>query len=123
MSMAAGEVVRYCTRHGSGRISRLVLVAPAATPFPTRRSDNPAGIPKEAFESFRTTQLLRDFPRWLEENRPPFFTPATSREMQDWVRNMSTSHGSDSAAIAFVMNGWGSTFRATSRSSRTSRAR
>jgi len=88
MSMAAGEVVRYCTRHGSARISRLVLVAPAATPFPTRRSDNPAGIPKEAFESFRTTQLLRDFPRWLEENRPPFFTPATSREMQDWVRNM-----------------------------------
>ncbi|WP_134498950.1 alpha/beta fold hydrolase, partial [Microvirga pakistanensis] len=29
-SFASGEVVRYLTRHGSGRIARVVLVAPAA---------------------------------------------------------------------------------------------
>jgi non-heme chloroperoxidase len=34
MSMASGEMVRYLTRHGAGRISRLVFVGTAATLFP-----------------------------------------------------------------------------------------
>jgi len=88
MSMAAGEIVRYLSRHGSERIARLVLVAPAATPFLMRTPDNPGGIPAEVFETFRSTGLLRDYPRWLEENRAPFFTPSTSRDMQEWVRAM-----------------------------------
>ena len=88
MSMAGGELVRYLTRHGSSRVSRLVFVATAATPFPTRTADNPAGIPADRFELFRTHALLRDYPKWLEDNRPPFFTPETSPQMQEWVRSM-----------------------------------
>jgi non-heme chloroperoxidase len=88
MSMAGGELVRYMTRHGGRRVSRLVFVATAATPFVTRTADNPAGIPAEAFEAFRRNQLLRDYPKWLEDNRLPFFTANTSRALQDWVRGM-----------------------------------
>ena len=27
----------------------------------------------------------RDFPRWVEENKAPFFTPETSPQMVDWA--------------------------------------
>src|SRR5215470_2147274 len=53
MSMAGGEMVRYLTRHGAGRIARLVFIATAATPFPTQTADNPQGIPAERFEHLR----------------------------------------------------------------------
>ena len=87
MSMAGGEMVRYLTRHGAGRIARLVFIGTSATPFPMRTADNPAGIPAERFESFRDV-LLRDYPKWLEDNRQPFFVPETSPPMQDWVRSL-----------------------------------
>src|SRR5262245_58537503 len=47
MSMAAGEMVRYLTRHGQRRVARLVFVATAATPFRLKTADNPGGIPAE----------------------------------------------------------------------------
>jgi non-heme chloroperoxidase len=87
MSMASGEIVRYLTRHGSARIARVVLVAPSATPYPTRSADNPHGIPPDRFAALRRL-LLRDYPKWLEDNRPAFFVPDTSPQMQEWVRTM-----------------------------------
>jgi len=91
MSMATGEMVRYLTRHGARRIARLVFVGTAATPFPMQSADNPEGIPAERFEYFRRHVLLRDFPTWIEENRPPFFVPDTPPEIQEWVRTMMLS--------------------------------
>jgi non-heme chloroperoxidase len=88
MSMASGEIVRYLTRHGAGRIARLVFVATAATPFRTQTSDNPTGMPAERFEYFRRNVLLRDYPLWLEQNRLPFFVPETSPHMQEWIRTL-----------------------------------
>jgi non-heme chloroperoxidase len=88
MSMAGGEMVRYLTRHGARRIARLLFVATAATPFLTQTADNPAGIPAERFEYFRRNVLLRDFPKWLEDNRQPFFVPETSPQMQEWIRTL-----------------------------------
>jgi non-heme chloroperoxidase len=88
MSMAGGEMVRYLTRHGPRRVARLVFVATAATPFRLQTVDNPNGIPAERAEFFRRQLLLRDYPKWMEENRQAFFVPETSREMQEWVRAM-----------------------------------
>ena len=42
-SMASGEVVRYLSRHGEGRVTRLLLLAPT-TPFLLKTSDNPVGV-------------------------------------------------------------------------------
>jgi len=88
MSMAAGEMVRYVTRHGTRRIARLAFVATAATPFRTRTADNSGGIPAERFELFRRNVLQRDFPKWLEDNRQPFFVPETTPQMQEWIRTL-----------------------------------
>jgi non-heme chloroperoxidase len=89
MSMAGGEMVRYLTRHGQGRIARVVFVATGATPILVQTADNPSGIPAEQAEFFRRQLLLKDYPNWMEENRQPFFVPETSRQMQEWVRGMA----------------------------------
>ena len=75
MSMAGGEMVRYLTRHGQHRISRVVFVATDATPIRLQTADNPSGIPTERAEFFRRQLLLKDYPNWMEENRQPFFVP------------------------------------------------
>ena len=85
-SMGAFEAVRYCATRGSGRIGRLVLVAPA-TPFSTKTGDNPEGWPKEAIEA-QTQLIARDFPHWIAENEGPFFTPNTTQETRTWIKNM-----------------------------------
>jgi pimeloyl-ACP methyl ester carboxylesterase len=86
-SMAGGEITRYLTRHGDARIAKVLFLAPMG-PCPERRPDNPDGVDPAMFEQFRQRVLLRDYPRWLEENSGPFLTPTTSPEMKDWVRGM-----------------------------------
>lgn len=86
-SMAGGEVVRYFSRHGGARVAKVLLLAPL-DPCPAHKADNPTGLPPAMFEAFRTHVLMRDYPRWLEENARPFVTPETSREMMDWIRGL-----------------------------------
>lgn len=86
-SMAGGEVVRYFSRHGGARVAKVLLLAPL-DPCPAHKPDNPTGLPPAMFEAFRTHVLMRDYPRWLEENARPFVTPDTSPEMMDWVRGL-----------------------------------
>lgn len=86
-SMAAGEIVRYLSRHGKGRVARVVLIAPT-TPFVLQTPDNPDGVPNAMFEQVRA-QLAADFPRWLADNADPFFVPETSPAMRAWVLGLS----------------------------------
>ncbi len=86
-SMAGGEVVRYFSRHGGARVAKVLLLAPL-DPCPAHKPDNPTGLSPAMFEAFRTHVLMRDYPRWLEENARPFVTPTTSAEMMDWVRGL-----------------------------------
>src|SRR5262245_38233335 len=88
MSMATGEIVRYLTRHGADRVARAVFVATAATPNRSQASDNARGVPAEGFASFRRQVRLRDYPKWLEDNRAPFITPETSPKLQEWIRSL-----------------------------------
>lgn len=83
-SMGGGEVVRYLSRHGTGRVARIVFVG-STTPCMRQAADNPSGRPAAAFESFRRDCLLRDYPRWLDENARPFVMPDTPQAMIDWV--------------------------------------
>jgi non-heme chloroperoxidase len=70
-SMGSGEVVRYLSRHGDHRVSRLVLVAPT-TPFPLKTPDNPDGVDAALFAE-RRTQWRSDFAQWVLENEGPYF--------------------------------------------------
>ncbi|MDB5417218.1 MAG: Pimeloyl-ACP methyl ester carboxylesterase [Phenylobacterium sp.] len=82
-SMGGGEIVRYLGRHGGARISKVVLLAPM-TPFLTKTGDNPYGVPKEYFAA-RQAEWTEDFPKWVEENKAPFFTADTSPSMINWM--------------------------------------
>jgi non-heme chloroperoxidase len=85
-SMGCGEIVRYLSRHGAKRVARIVLLAPT-TPFLKQTPDNPEGIPAEAFEAVRAAWSA-DFPKWVADNTPPFFTKETSSAMQQWGTSM-----------------------------------
>jgi pimeloyl-ACP methyl ester carboxylesterase len=85
-SMGAGEIVRYLTRHGAGRVSRIVLVAPV-TPFLLQTADNPNGVPAAAFQSFRAA-WCQDFPKWLSDNSGSFFVDETSQALRQWLMSM-----------------------------------
>ena len=50
-SMGTGEVTRYLGGHGSGRISKGVLVSPIP-PFLLQTGDNPEGLPDSLFDGF-----------------------------------------------------------------------
>lgn len=85
-SMAGGEVVRYLTRHGDGRIARIVLIAPT-TPKLLQDEDNPGGLPRAAFDTL-WAQWRHDYPKWVEDNVAPFFIPETSRAMMRWATGL-----------------------------------
>jgi len=85
-SMASGEIVRYLTRHGSGRVARIVLLAPT-TPYLAQTDDNPNGVPQSAFEALRAS-WRKDFQRWVADNTEPFFVPESSPPMMQWVAGL-----------------------------------
>jgi non-heme chloroperoxidase len=66
--MGGGEVVRYLARHGSSRVSKVVLVS-AVPPLMLRRMGQPNGIPMAIFDGMRQeivgdrTQFYADFAR------------------------------------------------------------
>lgn len=86
-SMGAGEVVRYLSRHGAGRVARIALVAPV-TPCVLEGADNPDGVPAGYFEKVRA-DTKRDYPKWCADNADAFFVPETSAGMRRWVIDLA----------------------------------
>ena len=97
-SVGCGEIIRYIARHGSSRVSRVVMLAPT-TPFVLQTADNPFGPPAAYFEQMRAAWAA-DYPRWLYENRAPFFTPDTSPQMTEWIE-LELRKAHVSTAIAY----------------------
>jgi non-heme chloroperoxidase len=95
-SMGPGEIIRYIGRHGSGRVSKIVMLAPT-TPFTLQTPDNPDGLPGAMFEAFRA-DMLKDFPGWLARNARPFVMPDTSDQLLQWGLNMML----DTSMIAVI---------------------
>jgi non-heme chloroperoxidase len=70
-SMGGGEVVRYLSRYGDKRISKIVLVS-AVTPFMAKTPDNPGGVPTEVFDEI-AEGLKKDRPGFLDGFGKTFF--------------------------------------------------
>jgi pimeloyl-ACP methyl ester carboxylesterase len=70
-SAGGGEAVRYLTRHGAGRIERIVLVS-ATTPFPMKTPDNPHGMERALMEADMAVRTA-DRPKWFADNATGFF--------------------------------------------------
>lgn len=84
-SGASGEAIRYVARHGSGRLSRIVLVG-ATGPCMIASEDNPHGLPIKAVEAV-VHRLAHDLPGWLDENAIPFAPGAHPRTIE-WLCGM-----------------------------------
>jgi len=65
-SMGCGEIVRYLSRHGSSRVTRVVLIS-TGTPFALKTPDNPDGVDRAILDKSRAS-WAKDFPKWLGEN-------------------------------------------------------
>ena len=75
-STGGGEVARYVGRHGTKRVSKLVLIG-AVVPIMIKSDTNPDGVPREVYDSIRSgiTRNRADFLRQLASavygyNRP-----------------------------------------------------
>jgi non-heme chloroperoxidase len=89
-SMGCGEVVRYLSRHGAGRIARIAMVAPNL-PLVVKTADNPGGVDRRVLEEARA-RLSKDRPRQYAVAAPAFFNapenPVSSEIMQWWTNMM-----------------------------------
>jgi len=73
-SMGCGEVVRYLSRHGAGRIARIAMVAPNL-PLVVKTADNPDGVDRRLLGEVRA-RLSKDCPRQIAVAAPAFFQRA-----------------------------------------------
>ncbi|PBQ34102.1 alpha/beta hydrolase [Sphingobacteriaceae bacterium] len=91
-SMGGGEVVRYLTNHGSGKVSKIVLVS-AVTPFMLKTNDNSDGAPKEMFDEFEKT-IKTDRPAFLSNFGKQFFgvnlvSHPVSDDLLQWAQGLT----------------------------------
>jgi non-heme chloroperoxidase len=106
-SMGEGEAVRYLSRHGDGRVAKLILTCPAG-PLPMRSDDNPNGADPEVLEAVRES-WKQDFTAWMDAAQDGFFGVGlpgcdVSPGIVEWTRSdmMATSLA---ALIAFYRTG------------------
>ncbi|MGI8553694.1 MAG: hypothetical protein ACR2PL_23335 [Dehalococcoidia bacterium] len=70
-STGGGEVVRYLSRHGAGRIARVALLA-STTPFLLKTADNSDGGDRTLIDA-NAGALKQDVPHWCADNAPASF--------------------------------------------------
>ncbi|HZZ68913.1 MAG TPA: alpha/beta hydrolase [Phenylobacterium sp.] len=82
-SIGCGQIVRYLTRYGGERVSRILLLS-ASLPFVQQAPDNPDGLDAKHFDSVRH-QIASDVGKWLARAGKLSFAPETSPEMFQWA--------------------------------------
>lgn len=96
-STGGGEIVHYVGRHGSARVSRLVLVS-AVPPMMLRTDDNPEGLPIEVFDGIRAGELADRSQLYRDLADGPFFgnnrNDDVSAGVRDafWLQSMASGH-------------------------------
>ena len=92
-STGGGEVARTIGRHGTGRVSRAVLVS-AVAPIMVRTGTNPEGVPLDVFDDIRAG-VEKDRSQFFRDLTVPFFGAnrdghAVSQGMRDafWLQGM-----------------------------------
>jgi non-heme chloroperoxidase len=70
-STGGGEVVRYIGRHGTARVSKVILVG-AIPPLMLKTANNPNGTPIENFDALRAG-VLADRSQFYKDLSEPFF--------------------------------------------------
>ena len=71
-STGGGEVARYLGRHGTRRVSKVVLVS-AVPPLMVKTPANPTGLPLEVFDGLRAAQLANRSQFYRDVPAGPFY--------------------------------------------------
>jgi non-heme chloroperoxidase len=92
-STGGGEVARYIGRHGTKRIAKAVLIG-AVPPLMLKTSNNPGGLPIEAFNDIRNN-VLKDRSQFFKDLSMPFYganrpNSSVSQGLKDsfWLQGM-----------------------------------
>jgi non-heme chloroperoxidase len=80
--MGCGEIVRYLSKYGVARVSRIVFVA-TSLPFGLKTDDNLDGMLKSELMAVRD-EVTHDFPQYLRTIARQFFGPKVTESSVDW---------------------------------------
>jgi non-heme chloroperoxidase len=93
-STGGGEITRYVGRHGTARVSKMVLVG-AIPPLMLKTPSNPEGSPIEVFDGIRTG-VITDRSQYYKDLSAPFYGAnrpgsTVSQGLRDsfWLMSMS----------------------------------
>jgi non-heme chloroperoxidase len=81
-SMGCGEIVRYVSKNGGARVSRIVFVAPSL-PFALKTDDNPDGVARSELIAIRD-EITHDFPQYVRSIARGFFGPTVTDSSMEW---------------------------------------
>jgi non-heme chloroperoxidase len=81
-SMGCAEIVRYLSKYGGARVSRIVFVA-TSLPFGLKTDDNPDGAPRSELITVRD-EIAHDFPQYVRTIARGFFGPKVTDSSGDW---------------------------------------
>ena len=84
-STGGGEVARYIGRHGSRRVSKVVLIG-AVPPLMLKTDANPGGLPIDAFNQIRASVLADRSQFWKELTLPFYGFNRPGAKVSDGVR-------------------------------------
>lgn len=109
-SMGGGEVVRYLSRYGAGRVNKAVLVS-AVTPYLLKTDDNPDGVDAKVFDGI-ADEIRKDRPAYMKEFGPKFYGRSAlkhtvSEPVLEWTQTMAMT-GSLRATLATAKS-WSTT--------------
>jgi len=99
-SMGGGVVARYIGRHGTKRVSKIVLIS-AVPPLMLKTAANPAGLPMKVFDEIRLGSIAGRSQFYKDLAGGPFFGfnrpgAQVSQGLIDWfwLQGMQASHKS-----------------------------
>ena len=84
-STGGGEVARYIGRHGTGRVSKAVLIG-AIPPLMLKTAANPAGLPVEVFDGLRAGVQADRSAFWRELSLPFYGYNRPGAKVSEGVR-------------------------------------
>ncbi|MGZ5246666.1 MAG: alpha/beta fold hydrolase, partial [Flavitalea sp.] len=92
-SMGGGEAVRYVSKYGTDRVSKIALIS-AVTPFMLKTEDNPNGVDQEVFDGMKE-KILEDRIGFLDAFGKDFFGVSVinrpvSAPLLDYYRNLAS---------------------------------
>jgi pimeloyl-ACP methyl ester carboxylesterase len=113
-SMGTGEVTRYLSSYGPGRVAKGVLVSPIP-PFLLQTPDNSDGVPQGVFDGF--AQAARaDAPAWMKGFLDNFYNIDTLRGTlvsdQAWQASWNIAVTASAMAAVACIGTWTTDFRA-----------